>query len=396
MIKGISESTNEVKQELFLIRNKQAELSTSVVAPPVSTGKNQSSSNVKPSTRARSNQAGSYSSKGGSDLTDPVTTPLSSAQLPSTPGISSSTPSSASRSMKPRKTLLVGDSISANIDIQHLENATQSKFTSVRAYSSVHDAKSNPAKQAARFPNSNFRDVVPAALEKDNYETLILQAGSVDITNINTKDNQSKYMEYYRQETVMSAKRLFQTAVSALCGSSNLKKVVIMKQTPRYDPLSVDPLSLKPALSQLYNNTITEEWMTCEFKDNIYIGSHNNIDCTGAIREARYRETKSGKFDGLHFWGASGRKIYTLSVLDILRSANVTSSDYDYHQSCAQYQARQHYGGQNIYTQVRNTGKNVYRQSMNNKHNCDNVPNQQPIHFSIPTKKRFEQFSKNC
>ena len=213
VIKGISESTNEVKQELFLIRNKQAELSTSVVAPPVSTGKNQSSSNVKPSTRARSNQAGSSSSKGGSD---PVTTPLSSAQLPSTPGISSSTPSSASRSMKPRKTLLVGDSISANIDIQHLENATQSKFTSVRAYSSVHDAKSNPAKQAARFPNSNFRDVVPAALEKDNYQTLILQAGSVDITNLNTKDNQSKYMEYYRQETVMSAKRLFQTAVSCL------------------------------------------------------------------------------------------------------------------------------------------------------------------------------------
>ena len=165
----------------------------------------------------------------------------------------------------------------------------------------------------------------------------------------------------------MSAKNLFQTAVNALSGSSNLNKVVIMKQTPRYDPLSEDPLSLKPALSLLYNNIITEEWMTCEYKDKIYIGSHN-IDCTGAIREARYRETKSGKFDGLHLWGASGRKIYTLSVLNILRSANVTSSDYEYHQSCAQYKYQ-------------------------NKQSRQGQQTRQQTQFNVPTANRFERLS---
>ena len=65
-----------------------------------------------------------------------------------------------------------------------------------------------------------------------------------------------------------------------------------MKQTPRYDPANVDHLSIKPALAELYNNTITKQWMDSQFKDKIIIGNHN-IDCTGSIRESRYRVTKT-------------------------------------------------------------------------------------------------------
>ena len=92
------------------------------------------------------------------------------------------------------------------------------------------------------FQKSNFRDVVPAMLVKDDYQTLLLQAGSVDITNLNTKENQSEHMDYYRQETVMSAKNLIQTATNALSTSSTLKKVIIMKHIPRYDPVSTVPV----------------------------------------------------------------------------------------------------------------------------------------------------------
>ena len=87
------------------------------------------------------------------------------------------------------KTLFIGDSISGNVDISALEGATQSKFVTAKAYGSVYDDASNVAKQAARFPRSNFNDVVPAQLRKDDYKTLVLQAGSVDISNLNTKDN---------------------------------------------------------------------------------------------------------------------------------------------------------------------------------------------------------------
>ena len=177
----------------------------------------------------------------------------------------------------------------------------------------------------------------------------------------------------------MSAKNLFQSAVNALSSSSTLKKVLIMKHIPRYDPLSVDPLCLKPALSQLYNNTLTEEWLHCNYKDRIVVGTHN-IECTGAIKEARYRETKSGKFDGIHLYGSSGRKAYTLSILNILKSANLTSSDHDFHQSCAQfrYQDRQH----------RHRQQGAFKQTEGGRRN---VANQQL--FSLPIANRFDTLS---
>ena len=79
-----------------------------------------------------------------------------------------------------------------------------------------------------------------------------------------------------------------------------------MKQIPRYDPSHVDPLSLKPTLSILFNNTLTELWMESPYKQKIYVGNHN-IECTGAIKESRYRHTKSGKYDGIHLYGSSGK-----------------------------------------------------------------------------------------
>ena len=148
---------------------------------------------------------------------------------------------------------------------------------------------------------------------------------------MNTKDNPAEYIEYFKQETAISAKNIF-----LITENASSKKVVLIKHVPRYDPSNVDPLCITSALSQLFNNTITELWMNSKNKDKIAIGSQT-IECTGAIKEARYRETKTGRFHGIHLLGSSGRKAYTLSVLNILRNSELTCSDDDYHLSCAQY-----------------------------------------------------------
>ena len=158
----------------------------------------------------------------------------------------------------------------------------------------------------------------------------------MDITNLDTKQPSSEDIEFFRQETMLSAENIFAAAVNALSLQPSLKKVVIMKHTPRYDPLLSDPLSLKPALSQLFNNSLTELWMSSPLKDRIVIGNHN-LECSGAIRESRYREPKTGKMDGIHLVGNSGPKFYTLSVLNILNIAGLTSSEYVFHKSCPQY-----------------------------------------------------------
>ena len=125
----------------------------------------------------------------------------------------------------------------------------------------------------------------------------------------------------------MSAKNILSAAEEALKIQPSLKKVIIMKLIPRYDPKTVDPLALKSALSLLFNNTLTELWMTSKERDRITIGEHD-LDCAGAIREARYKETKTKKFDGINLFGPSGRKVYTISVSSVLKSANLVSADF--------------------------------------------------------------------
>ena len=155
-----------------------------------------------------------------------------------------------------------------------------------------------------------------------------------------------------------------------------------MKQIPRYDPANVDPLSIKAALSQLYNNTITDMWMNSKFKNKISIGCHN-IDCTGAIKEARYRETKTGKYDGIHLFGSSGRKTYTLSVLNILKCSELTSSDYDYHQTCAQYRY-----------QARQSGhRQAGHRRTDDRRAQDSNTQKQKQGYSVPTENRFDTLS---
>ena len=189
-------------------------------------------------------------------------------------------------SLKP-KVLFIGDSISANVDIRLLAHATEAEFHHVKAYSSIKDTVSNICKQAAKFPHANFTDVVPAELQKGTYHSLILQAPSVDITNLKTNVNPAKYIKYWEQHTILSAKNFFSVVENALKTKPTLNKVVILKLIPRYDPPSVDPLGLKSDLSKKFNAKLEELCRQSTFKSKVFVGSHN-IACTGALRESRY------------------------------------------------------------------------------------------------------------
>ena len=153
------ENQNEIKQELFILRTNQDKCTKSEHAAPPSTS-----------------------------LPTSTTPPQTSTTVNSSPN-----------------TLFIGDSISSNVHLDVLEEATQTKFKTAKAYTSIYDTVKNVAKQPARFPSSNFTEVVPIELNKGKFQTLILQAGSVNITNMNTKDNPEAHIEYFRQETIKSA-----------------------------------------------------------------------------------------------------------------------------------------------------------------------------------------------
>ena len=313
VLNSLFQGQNAIKQELFVLRNEHHNKTFQKAS-------NETNSQTKYFSSSRHS-------------TPPTVSEPRHQPPPSMRRSSSPLPVGPKDASKP-KTLYVGDSISGNVDIDTLEKATRTKFITAKAYSSTHGTVSNVAKHAPRFPQANFSSVVHEKLQTEEFDNLIIQAGSVDITNLKTNVEPAKNAEYFKQEAVMSAKNLFSVCESAVEGNPNLKKVVLMKQTPRYDPVTVDPCSMKPVLSELFNSTLVECWMSSKVKDKIFIGSHN-IDCTGGIREARYRETKTGRFDGIHLLGSSGKKAFTNSVLNIINLAEMMDPGFD-HQHCPQ------------------------------------------------------------
>ena len=314
------DSQNAVKQELFIARNTLVDTNKKVMKleNAIDDLKEKQQLNQQPSTQySQSLQEPAHHSSSSCKST----TPQASTQPP--------------RQTSSPKILFIGDSITSSADLSLISDVTQSKIVTARAYCAKYDNETNEAKGPAHYPQKNFLNVVPTEAIKDTFDHLIIQAGATDITNLKTNVNPEKNIEYYKQETVISAKNTFSSAVLALQHQPSLKSVLIMKQTPRYDPLDVDPLSLKPALSQLFNNTLVEEWMSYPQKERIFVGSHN-IDCSGAVQAARYRHTQSGRFDGVHLYGTTGSKAYTQSMLNIMQSASLISKDDLYHATCPQ------------------------------------------------------------
>ena len=175
-----------------------------------------------------------------------------------------------------------------------------------------------------------------------------------------------------------------------------------MEQIPRYDSNKSNPPGLKPYLSSVFNDTLGK---LCDSEQNsrVELGKHK-LDCHGGVFEARYRDIQSNKFDGIHLYGPSGRKVYTSSVLNILSSAQLVVRSppqyYDQleHMRCpqAKYQAAQKYGKyrRTAYTRVQNTEQ--YRTQRNTSHTQAQYTEQyrpQRSMFAVPTYNRYDSLA---
>ena len=207
-------------------------------------------------------------------------------------------------------------------------------------------------------------------LPNTHTDYLILQAGSEDISNLDTLHKPEENLDYFREKVTSSAKNLLSTAESSLQLCPNLKKVVIMDMIPRYDPSDLDPLNLKPNLVHVFNSVIFELWMTSVYKDKIFIG-HHNLQSSGSVREARFRDSIANKYDGVHMFGPPGKKAFTISTLAILKVAGFWNYDLNGQQFFKSKSVIQHPSKQ--------SSQNIRRSS-------NNVPHQ----YSVPTHNRFE------
>ena len=269
-----------------------------------------------------------------------------------------------------------------------------------KAYASAYDNVGSEAKLASKFPDKNFKDIVPVEVKKEPIDYLLLQAGSVDITNLKTKDYPEKHAEYFKQEVRYAAKNMFVTAESALASQPTIKKVVIMTLTPRYDSHQDDPKSIKAILAQMYNNTLGELWLDSPVKDKVVVGMHN-LECNGGVREARYRDIFGKRYDGYHLFGPSGKKAFTVSVLNILKETEILDQANQQISSAnklysklwqSQYQQRKQ-NNRNQRTNRQNTQAHRGGDIRTKSNNRAEYTNDHSQRYSVPTSNMFEHLN---
>ena len=249
----------------------------------------------------------------------------------------------------PSQILWVGDSHSNSLDRNAFENLTNTKVDIAIAYTADSDAD-------ARYPERNLIKIVPERLSNKKYDTLVLQGGCNEISNVNVNQNfKPEDVKLWEEKVHRSRTKIFQIAEESLERNKDLKKVIIVASLPRYDPEDRDPLAIKAKLNHYGNSVYTSLWMQKGCPANISI-QDQKLDCQGELRDKRFgnpaEQNLNGKpWDGIHLRGKLGPRHYTNSMAKIFAysfprmkinwSAN-QSGDGNFHKSCAQasYQRR--------------------------------------------------------
>ena len=127
----------------------------------------------------------------------------------------------------------------------------------------------------------------------------------------------------FKDETIKASQKLFSLAESALHKCPLLEKVVILRRPPRFDPVSSDPLELKPQLSRLGDATLFDLWCNSTFKKNIVLGEHQVPHRIDENHYEVYGHPSQSDYDGIHMRGQAGRQVFQESVLNIMKSAGL-------------------------------------------------------------------------
>ena len=212
------------------------------------------------------------------------------------------------------KILYVTDTVGDNISLEALKNATNRTVIKSKI---LCGSKSSNA----------YKKVLVEKLSEENIDSVLIQTPAEDISNLDIHNEPDKNIDILEQEVKLAANEIFKVAEDILMSSKNVKKVVLLKHIHRYDPPRTDPYKLKREISVLFSNTLDECLNKSIFKDKIILGQHN-LGCDGPQRDARYMQSRTGKFDGVHLLGPSGPKMLTLSVLNIMKNAGMTSNEY--------------------------------------------------------------------
>jgi hypothetical protein len=164
-----------------------------------------------------------------------------------------------------------------------------------------------------KFPEANFTDVIPRELRDQSADILVLQASSVDLTNLPADAPK----EFCKQQALISSQNMVTVAKNALATNPNIKNVLLFETTPRYD----NKHDINVFAQKKLHEAIDEA-----NNDRIRIGKHS-LACTDGLRVSRYGVKGKPRVDGLHLRGSSGKVAYTRSVARALAELRLITEE---------------------------------------------------------------------
>ena len=247
----------------------------------------------------------------------------------------------------------------------------------------------------ARYKDVNFKEMVPKVIERDDPDTIVLQTGSIEITNIDvnnalmdTKKHLNEYRREWFEKVEKDSENLFNIAKEALEKSKNVRKVIIVKRISRFDRSSSDLIGIKSQLSRYANSVYDQLWIKNGSPENIIL-IDLDLECTGYFRDLVYGKYDDTKFDGIHLSGKGAVRQFTYRVIKQLKEKVYSSvkgkpspSQVDNHIDCPQAlyqrtnQNRDNHHGSQSQSSNRNVQTHLYSDTVkgNNTEHRYNVP----------------------
>ena len=143
-----------------------------------------------------------------------------------------------------------------------------------------------------------------------DFDILLLQASSTDITNLDTSKINDKVNVDLKRCSLASSENMFNVAVNAV-NNTDVSKVIIMERIPRFDS------TIKSELSELANGHLHHLLYESDYKDKIMIDQHS-VMCNADNRSDIYGAGRG--FDGIHARGPAGHYSLTKSLINILKA----------------------------------------------------------------------------
>ena len=210
-----------------------------------------------------------------------------------------------------------------------------------------------------------------------------------------------------------ASKSLFKIAENSVATNPKMN-VVILKRTPRFDKSSKDIIGIKAKLSEFANRVYDQCLIKSSNSKRIHIADIKlGVENNKFLKELIYGQPENPRYDGIHLEGSGASRHFTYRAVQALKhivpnKSPLRSQPTDhtrcpqaqyqrYHTRCpqAQYQREQ---------LIKQRGKGVIQSEQyvsyasavkNSGHTQNSSLGAQRNCFSIPTRNRFEQLSRN-